>query len=211
MVTAVTKLHTKILDFRSYTDAHQLVDWLNTEQPIWAKEYKMPEEQALYMRDLRAFKRYQKKAARAIEILREINKMIAEEGRYPRPPRASPLAREMERIMRPLRRLRWRFITAKGRALLNQTWSGDSNYGLLLVARLSERGLDRVRRCWCGKWFVVYSSRQRFHSDECRQAFWAKELKTPEGRERRKLYMRKLRALKRGRATAREKFPKGVK
>jgi len=202
----VTKLLPKRVDLRSYTDARQLVDWLNTEQPLWAKEYKMPEQQALYMRDLRAFKRHQKKAQRAIEILEEINVIVATEGSLPWPPRAKQLSDELGELIRPLQRLRWRLGVAKGRWYLDQTWRGDANYGLFLVVRLSKYGLDWVRRCWCGKWFLAYSGRNRFHSGECRQAFWAEELKTSEGRERRRLYMQALRARKKGRESKRRKI-----
>jgi hypothetical protein len=192
----VTKLPPKGVDLRSYTDARQLVDWLNTEQPIWAKEYKMPEEQALYLRDLRLFKRHQKKAQRATEILKEINAVVATEGTLPWPQRAKQLSDELGRLIRPLQWLRWRFGVEKGRWYLDQTWRGDADYGLLLVARLSKHGLDWVRRCCCGKWFLAYSIRNRFHSATCRAAFWIEQVKTPEGRESRKLYMQKLRALK---------------
>jgi len=195
----VTKLPAKTSDLRSYTDAHQLVDFLNMREPMGVKNLKAKEREW----ERRFLKRCQENTGRAIELLREINATTAKEGSYPWPPRAAQLSAELTRICEPLQRLRWRLGVERGRYFLDQTWHGNENYGLLLVASLSQHGLEWVRRCACGKWFLAYSGRNRFHSDKCRQAFWAEHLKTPEGRERRRLYMQKLRALKKERESKR--------
>jgi hypothetical protein len=175
-VTRVTTFFGKSSDLRSYTDARSLVDWLNEPNP-----------------DL---KPHQEKAARAIDVLRKLNSTPAKEIRQGSP-RVKQLREELELVIQPLLHLQWRIIPdIAGRLYLNQIDRGDVNYGLLLIARLSEHGLNWVCECPCGKWFIGRSGPTRFHSKECRLAFWKDALKTPEGREHRRLYMQKLRATK---------------
>jgi hypothetical protein len=126
---------------------------------------------------------YQQQAGRVIEILRL--------------PEAKERREELEQLIKPLHDLKWRILRdAAGRLYLNQIARDDSNYGLVLIAQLSEFGLPWVRQCVCGTWFLAHSSRSRFHSKPCRERFWEDQRKSPEGKKAHALYMRQLRATK---------------
>ncbi len=183
----VTKFLAKTGDFRSYEDAHALVDWLN----------EVPQE------------RERKRARRLIEILRAVNGLPLSDfvsvGRQ---------LDEIRRLIAPLRKLRWdcsRRYFPKQFWCIDQTPPGDF-VGLLRVARLSSHGLDLVRRCAgpnCEEWFVAQKGNNLFHSDACRENAWTERRKTPEAREARKLYMQNLRATKR-RLNAKKKIKRRV-
>jgi hypothetical protein len=174
--SAVTAFLSKKLDSRSYSNAWLLVDWLNYPDP--------------------RLKRHQKQTARAIEILREINRILATKGtpNFKWPPEVSRLSRELEPMLRH-QRSAWAALVRDGRYVLEEVPLQKSKYGLLLVALLSQRGLEWVRQCPCGRWFIAYSSRNRFHSGDCKLAFEAASRKTPEGRRARAQWMREHRAL----------------
>jgi hypothetical protein len=171
----VTKFLAKTEDFRSYEDAHALVDWLN----------EAPQE------------RWRKRAIRLIETLRAVNGLPLSDyvsvGRQ---------LDEIRRLIAPLRKLRWDYAR---RYSPNQFWYIDQTpagdfHGLLRVARLSSHGLDLVRRCegpncpnW-QEWFIAQKGNNVFCSDACRENAWNERRKTPEGRAARAKYMRDRRA-----------------
>jgi hypothetical protein len=180
----VLKFVGKTRDFHVHTAAESLVDFLNEPGP--------------------KLRPHQERAARAIELLRQLDALPAPE-RKRGSPRAQQLRQALEHTLQPLQHLRWRvLIDPKGHPYLDQTYHGDVDYGLLLVGRLSPFGLDWVRSCRCGRWFIAYSGRNRFHSPRCREAFWEDQRKTLEGREQHKVYMRRLRALKKQRQSKRK-------
>jgi hypothetical protein len=170
----VTKFLAKTADFRSYEDAHALVDWLN----------EVPQE------------RNRRRAVRLIDTLRAVNGLplsdFASVGRQ---------LDEIRRLIAPLRKLRWDYArrhSPKQFWYIDQTPPGEFD-GLLRVARLSSHGLDWVRRCAgpnCEEWFIAQKGNNRFHSDACREKAWSEGRKTPEGRVARAKYMRSLRAVK---------------
>lgn len=169
----VTSFRSKTAAWRSYADAEALAAWMNQKES--------------------GLCRHQGKVRRAIIVMRQINSLGPWPASVPWPERMRELAEEVHELISPLKHLRWRIVPSKGRWFLDQTYSGDTNYGLLLVARLSQHGLDWVRQCSCGKWFVGYTSRQRFCSAKCKKAFEAALRKTPEEREKRRQYMRNYR------------------
>jgi hypothetical protein len=75
--------------------------------------------------------------------------------------------------------------------------SGLNLKGVAFTAmlKLSQAGLlARVRRCEsCRKWLFADSTRQRFHTDGCREKGHRADRKTPEGRAKRAEYMREYR------------------
>src|SRR6266481_4756207 len=119
--SGVTKFLAKTVDFRSYADAHALVDWLN----------EAPHE------------RKRKQAMRLIDTYRAVNSLPLSDfvsvGRG---------IDEIRRLIAPLRKLRWDcFIrySPKPFCCIDQTPPGDRDLdGLLRVARLSSHGLDWV-------------------------------------------------------------------
>lgn len=181
--SGVTNFLAKAADFRSYSDAQALIEWLNCKG--------------------QNLSRRQKRVVRAINVLREINRCAA--GARP----WQGLSSELSAIVKPLNHLRWRLMKNEtGRWYLDQTYSGDADYGLFLVARLSGHGLDWVRQCpRCQKWFIGLKRTSLFCSEECRVTAWSERRKTPEGRQARKLYMRKHRKIlaDRGRAPKRRR------
>jgi hypothetical protein len=179
----VTKFLAKTADFRSYQDAHALVDWLN----------EAPQE------------RKRKRAVRLIDTLRAVNGLPLSDsvsvGRQ---------LDEIRRLIAPLRKLRWDYAR---RHAPNQFWCIDQTPpgdfdGLLRVARLSSHGLDWVRRCAgpnCEKWFVAQKGNNFFCSDACRENAWSERRKSPDGRAARAKYMREHRATLKKRAQKRKR------
>jgi hypothetical protein len=165
--SGVTKFLAKTADFRSYQDAHALVDWLN----------KAPRE------------RNRKRAMRLIDTLRTVNGLPLTDFVS-----VSRQLDEIRRLIAPLRKLRWDYARWYSPPFwrIDQTPAGDFD-GLLRVARLSSHGLDWVRRCAgpnCEKWFVAQKGNNFFCSDACRENAWTERRKTPEGRAERAKYMR---------------------
>jgi hypothetical protein len=164
----VTTFLDKASDSHSYSDAQQLADWLN-----------MPHD---------SLRTAQEQTADLIRLLQAVGKAES--------PTHQTRAR-IEELLRPIQQCPWKLVPRQTFAgwYPAQHWAPPL-HGLVLAARLAARGLEWVRRCPCGTWFVARSAPNRFHSDECREAFWKDALKMPEGRERRRLYMRDLRAKK---------------
>jgi hypothetical protein len=162
----VTKFLDKASDSHSYSDAQQLSDWLN-----------MPHE---------SLQRAQEQTAELIGLLQAVSE--AENPTYQTRAR-------IEELLRPVQHSPWKLVPRETFAgwYPAQHWPPPL-HGLVLAARLAAHGLEWVRRCRCGTWFVAWSAPNRFHSDQCREAFWKDALKRPEGREHRRLYMRDLRA-----------------
>lgn len=175
-----TAFESKRKDFRSYADANELVDWLNRLAPSRPSVYQQ--------------------TVRLIELLKQVSQAEA--------PTAQQRL-EVERLLLPLRGLKWKLaprLTARGGIgwYSTQFWPPDL-HTLVLAARLSERGLDWVRQCPCGRWFLGRTRRSRFCSLQCKKAFEADQRRTPAGREQRRLYMRTLRTrMKEGRLRKRK-------
>jgi hypothetical protein len=178
----VTIFDRKKLDLRSYK-AENLVKWLNVpkDHPQWGA---------------------MKRVANLIADLREINSIAenqdAEDHDESTKARGYALSAEILKLIRPLRRSQWRLIPTlrnrKGRLVgwhLELSSGADLGRVLLQVAELSRDGLlDWVRQCHCGRWFLGYTSRSKYHSPECKEAFESAQRKTPEGRAARAKYMR---------------------
>ncbi len=158
----------KTSDLRSYGDARQLADWLNQNAP--------------------SLQGPQRRVGRLIELLRQAS-------------RASGLSpdqtTEIESLLLPAAGRPWKPVPRMGGTgwYVSQTWPMEL-HGLVLAARLSDHGLEWIRRCPCGTWFVAHNGRSQFHTEKCRVAFWMNFHKTPEGRAQRAAYMRQLRAAK---------------
>jgi hypothetical protein len=113
---------------------------------------------------------------------------------------------EFDKLIAPLRNTRWRVRKASnGTLYLEQTWRGNADYGLLLIARLSETGeVKRLQKCpVCAQWFVRYSARQKFCTANCQAISTAERSKTEAGRLRVREAMRRHRLVLKQRATAR--------
>src|SRR5579862_3553343 len=107
----------------------------------------------------------------------------------------------MEKIQEEIDDLKVRGVTpfpTKGRWtfewMLAPTWDPMKRpywLQLLTIRHLAEDGrLKRVRECeTCGRWFFAHrpSAKYRFHSSACRDSYWRK---TPEGRAKRRNFMR---------------------
>ena len=173
--SVVTKFLTKNADVRSYSDAHALVRWLN----------EAPEEENRRI------------AIRLIQAVRRLNADATQDY--------ATIGLQLDQInalIEPLQKLRWtcaRKHSPSAAWYIDQTRPGDSEFGLLLIARLSSHGLDWIRQCAgpeCDNWFLGTKKNHRFCSDkkkECRQKFWDAKRKTPEGRSDRADYMQRRR------------------
>jgi hypothetical protein len=169
-------------DSRGYKDAGQLTEWLN----IWGESKTLAYQQTV----------------RLIELL----KVVRQAPALPMPAERA----EIESLLEPLSRgASWRLVPSfppRGSRALAIGWHVTQAFpeelsGRFLATRLATDGLDWVRQCRCGKWFIGYSRGHRFCSPKCKEASESQERKTPEGREQRRLYMRSLRASKRRRNT----------
>lgn len=152
-------------DSRSYADACNLVKWLNSR--------------------VQSLRKTQEQTAKLIELLR-----LASEADSPRPYKVG-----IETLLRPLQDCPWKLVPR----VRGTGWYAAPNWpfelhGLILAARLSAHGLDWVRQCNCGKWFVAYNRRNRFCSPVCKRAFESEQRKTEEGKRRRRVYMKEHRA-----------------
>jgi hypothetical protein len=153
----------KAADLRSYGDASGLANWLNLPGP--------------------SLRPYQEQTAKLIELLRQVSGSDA-----------GTLRPQIEALLLPAAACPWKLVPrlrTKG-WFAAQHWPPE-HHGLMLAARLSAHGLDWVRQCSCGKWFVAYNRRNSSCSRECRQAFDAQQRKTPDAREQLRVYMRKYR------------------
>ena len=203
-------------DFRVYIDAHYIVDWLNaTREP--SNVIQLPRGQWSTRREIvresRKVRQARARVVRLITVLRELN-TIASKGRERT--KGNALSEEIATLIKPLVRLQWKFVptrrTKKGLVgwHLEQGAGNNLRFVLLTVARLSAYGLDWLRECpQCSTWFVGYNDRSRFDSPKCKQAFESAQRKTEKGRKKWKLYMRKLRKLKRDRAAKRRQAQAG--
>jgi hypothetical protein len=161
----VTAFRSKTTDLRSYVDACELVDWLNRLAPSRPWAYRQ--------------------AIKLVDLLKQASRTDAPSQRT-----------EIKRLLRPMRQCSWELvprITSPG-WYATQTWPPHLHI-VVLAARLSFRGLDWVRQCSCDKWFLGLNQRSRFCSPQCKKTFEAKQRKTREGREKRRLYMQRHRAL----------------
>ena len=160
----VTAFRNKTADIRSYGDAELLVHWLNLRIEI--------------------LREFQLQTVKLIKVLK-----LNAQSQAPR------FKSTIELLLRPLQHCPWKLTprVRQGGWYVTQSWPLEL-HGLVLAARLSFRGLEWVRWCRCGKWFLAYNCRSRFCSTQCKRTFEAEQRKTEDGKKRRRKYMKEYRA-----------------
>ncbi|MGB6722002.1 MAG: hypothetical protein WBE72_14490 [Terracidiphilus sp.] len=112
---------------------------------------------------------------------------------------------EFDKLISPLKNSRWRVLKREDCALyMSQTWTGSADFGLLLIAKVSETGkLERLQKCpVCAEWFLRYSAKQKFCTVVCQSISTTNRSKTEAGRLRARDAMRKHRQVLKQRAAA---------